>query len=235
MSDSEWGSDSGASNTEANVASALSMHLVKLMSSRLPSRVTHRRCAPTPVGGASSTRAALSSSSRATGEATRSQTRIDVCSVIRQALSQSQAQCPSANVDDIASRVAAALRQCGEGGDVARAVTRALADPLNEKLRESVLTGRLSPEELVALDELSLLSHTERERLERARQARLDQYSVEYFDRLNNTVTHMFTCPACESRECYAHFRSTDFVKWQGDDETPTLLRCCKCSLSFRQ
>ena len=71
--------------------------------------------------------------------------------------------------------------------------------------------------------------------LDKARTERLNQYSVEYLEKLNLTVTHMFTCPVCGSRDCYANFRSTDFVKWQGDDQTPTLLRCCKCSHSFRQ
>ncbi|KAG5503911.1 hypothetical protein GH5_04764 [Leishmania sp. Ghana 2012 LV757] len=235
MSDSEWNSDSGASDDEASASSALNRHLVQLVTLRHLPRVTHRRRAFTTGESAWATDAEISHQSRVTGEAPRTKGRIDLRSLIRQALSQSNTQCPSANVDDVASRVVAALRQSADGPEMARAVTCALADPLYEKLREDVLSGRLRPEDTVALDEVSLLNQSARAALEEARLERLNQQSVEYLERLRLTVTNMFTCPECGSCECYAHFRSTDFVKWQGDDQTPTLLRCCKCSLSFRQ
>ncbi|AYU79101.1 transcription elongation factor-like protein [Leishmania donovani] len=235
MSDSEWSSDSGVSNAEAIVAAALNMHLVELMTSQHPSRVSHRRPAYATSESTRASSAKISHKTRASGEAPRKQARVDISNLIRQALSQSGAHCPSANVDEVAGQVVAALRQRAGGAEVARAVTHALADPLNEELRESVLSGRLRPEELVALDEVSLLNQAERAVLEKARLERLNQHSVEYLERHNLTVTNMFTCPECGSRECYANFRFTDFVKWQGDDQTPTLLRCCRCSLSFRQ
>ncbi|CBZ27345.1 transcription elongation factor-like protein [Leishmania mexicana MHOM/GT/2001/U1103] len=235
MSDCEWSSDSGVSNAEAIAAAALNMHLVELVTLQHPSRVTRRRHVYPTSDDTKASSADISQPSRASGEAPRKHARIDISSLIRQALSQSGAHCPSANVDEVAGRVVAALKQRADGAEVARAVTRALADPLNGELRESVLSGRLRPEELVALDEVSLLNQAEREVLEKARLERLNQHSVEYLERLSLTVTNMFTCPECGSRECYANFRFTDFVKWKGDDQTPTLLRCCRCSLSFRQ
>ncbi|GET88863.1 transcription elongation factor-like protein [Leishmania tarentolae] len=235
MSESHWSSDSGASNPEAVAASTLNMHLVELMTLRHSSRVTRRRpaCATSEVPMKSSTE--ISREAGASGEAPRKQARIDISNLIRQALLQSSSCCSFARVNEATSQVVAALRQSGDGAEVARAVTRALADPLNEELRESVLSGPLCPEELVALDEVSLLNQSERAVRESARLERLNQHSVEYLERLSLTVTNMFTCPECGFGECYANFRSADFVKWQGDDPTPTLLRCCRCSLSFRQ
>ncbi|CAG9574486.1 transcription elongation factor-like protein [Leishmania major strain Friedlin] len=233
MSDSEWSSDSGVSNAEAIAAASLNKHLGELMTLQHPSRVTHRRPAYATSEGTTASSATISHTPRVSGEAPRKQARMDISSLIRQALSQSSAHCTSANVDEVAGRVVAALRQKAGGAEVARAVTRALADPLNEELRESVLSGLLRPEELVALDEVSLLNQAERSVLAKARRERLNQHSVEYLERLNLTVTNMLTCPECRSHECYANFRFTDFVKWQGDDQTPTLQRCCRCSVSF--
>ncbi|KAG5500662.1 hypothetical protein JIQ42_04681 [Leishmania sp. Namibia] len=235
ISNSEWNSDSGASDAEASASSALNRQLVELVTLRRLPRVTHRRRAFKTGESAWATDAEISHDSRVTGEAPRTKGLIELRSFIRQGLSQIKTRCPSANVDDVAGRVVAALRQSADGPEMARAVTCALADPLNEKLREDVFSGRLRPEDLVALDEVSLLNQPARAALEEARLERLNQQSVEYLERLRLTVTNMLTCPECGSRECYVHFRSTDFVKWQGDDQTSTMLRCCKCTFSLRQ
>ncbi|KAK7195773.1 transcription elongation factor-like protein [Novymonas esmeraldas] len=239
MSSSDWGSDSSASESAESGTCDVNRHLVELVATRPPPRVTQRRrqrsrsSSPTPSASGLSAEAA--GSGRTADAPPRQQARIDLPGLLRHALAQSSAECPSTDVDEVVRRVVLALRRSEDGAGMARAVTRALADPLNAQLRVDVLTGVVSPDELAALDEVRLMNPTARGEMERARTERLNQQSVEYLERLSLTVTHMFTCPACGSRECYANFRSTDFVKWQGDDATPTLLRCCKCALSFRQ
>ncbi|KAG5477674.1 hypothetical protein LSCM1_04967 [Leishmania martiniquensis] len=214
MSGSEWSSESGASDAERNASSALNIHLVELLTSSHLPRATYHRRALTTGDGAWAAFGKIIYLNPAKSESPHTQSRIDLRGLIQQALSQSRTRCPSVNADDMASRVAAALIRNADGAEMARAVTHALADPLNEKLRESVLTGRLRPEDLVALDEVSLLSEPARAALEKGRLERLNQQSVENLERLSLSVTNMFTCPECGARECYANFRSTDFVKW---------------------
>ncbi|CAJ1026693.1 hypothetical protein Q4I30_004270 [Leishmania utingensis] len=110
LSDSEWSSDSGASNAEVIASSALNMHLVELVTSRHLSRVTHHRRGYTTAECARAASSETSQSTCAIGEAPSKPARIDVRSLIRAALSQSSEQCPSTNVNDVASQVAAALR-----------------------------------------------------------------------------------------------------------------------------
>lgn len=236
MSGSDWTPDSSASDVEEDASSALNTHLVQLLAEQRTPRVTSRRHAA-PHASDTAGQAALTRSppTRSEREPPVKHPRIDVAGLVRQALSQSSAACPSADLDDVVGRVAEALRRSPDAAEVSRAVTKALTDPLNAALRERVLSGRLPPSELAALDEVSLLNPDARAALEKARLERLNQHSVEYLEKLSLTKTNLYTCPACGSQECYANFRSTDFVKWQGDDETPTLLRCCKCSFSFRQ
>lgn len=234
MSGSDWTpSDSGSDSDEA--ASALNARFVESLSQSHPPRVTQRRRRRHSP--------AISDAEKDEDEAVgtdpppRKPPRLDLVAMISAALKKDDGSClPSeASVGKLAAKIVEALRESSGGGEVARAVTQALADPLNVELRKSVLQGKITPTALVAMDEVSLLNPKDRERQERARLDRLNQHSVEYLEKLQYTVTHMFTCPACGSHECFANFRSTDFVKWQGDDQTPTLLRCCKCSHSFRQ
>lgn len=233
MSGSDWSPDESVTDSE-EAASALNTCLVEHIAQRHPPRVTQRRRsrplvkpdASQPVNEAVDA-----------DESPRKAPRFDLVTMIGNALRRGDVSLVPAesSVEELSAQIVEALRKSPDGGEVARAVTYALDDPLNVELRNAVLQGKLRPAELVELDEFSLLNPEERAAKDKARTERLNQYSVEYLEKLNLTVTHMFTCPVCGSRDCYANFRSTDFVKWQGDDQTPTLLRCCKCSHSFRQ
>lgn len=130
--------------------------------------------------------------------------------------------------------ILASISKSDDRAYTASAVLRGLTDPLNEQLRRDVLHGVISPGQLVALDDESLLNPGMRAKCQMDRAQRQEQQTVEFQQRLTSTVTSMFTCPSCGNKECYANFRSTDFVKWQGDDPTPTLLRCVKCQHSFK-
>ncbi|KPI88907.1 transcription elongation factor-like protein [Leptomonas seymouri] len=233
MSGSDWSPDEDVSDSY-EASSAMNIRFVDHLAQQGPSRVTQRRRSRSPMKPGADKHADEVIS---VGEVPRMKPRLDLVAMIGNALKKGDlGMLPSEmSAEKLSAQIVEALRRSSGGGEVARAVTQALADPLNVDLRNAVLKGEVSPEKLVTLDEVSLLNPKERAIQEKARRERLDQRSVEYVEKLSLTVTHMFTCPACGSRECFANFRSTDFVKWQGDDQTPTLLRCCKCSLSFRQ
>ncbi|CAD2219969.1 transcription elongation factor [Angomonas deanei] len=113
-------------------------------------------------------------------------------------------------------------------------IGKALSDPLNHSLRENLWTGKLSEEELVKMNEFELLNPVDRSALEEERKARLEQKTVAFIEELASVKTELYPCPQCGNKECYANFRSTDFVKWHGDDPTPTILKCKKCGHHFR-
>ncbi|KPA79015.1 transcription elongation factor-like protein [Leptomonas pyrrhocoris] len=233
MSGSDWDSDSDVSDSH-EIASAMNMCFVEHLAQQHAPRVTQRRRSRSPAGPEAnrSVREVVDADGTP-----RTQPRLDVVAMIGNALKKGDVRGLPAemSVEQLSAQIVEALRRSSGGGEVARAVTQALADPLNTDLRNAVLKGEMSPEKLVTLDELSLLNPKERAIREKARLDRLNQHSVDYLEKLSLTVTHMYTCPVCGSQDCFANFRSTDFVKWQGDDQTPTLLRCCKCAHSFRQ
>lgn len=244
MSGSDWSPDSSASDVD-EAPSALTTQTVEHATQEQSSmpQANERRRGRSPVAARddsnknSRSSSSSSSSSVKEGAPPNKKPRMDLASMIGAALRRGDVSLlpTDVTVEARAAQIVDALRQSGGGGEVAKAVTHALGDPLNKELRHAVLTGTMSPAALVALDEVSLLNIEKRAAQEKARLERLDQHSVEYLERLSLTVTNIYTCPACGSHECYANFRSTDFVKWGGDDQTPTLLRCCKCGHSFRR
>lgn len=235
MSGSDWSvSDDGVSDSD-EVACAMNTRFVEHLVQQHPPRVTQRRRSRSPTKPQPEKN--TKEEAVDVDAAPRKLPRFDLVAMISDALRKGDVALLPADmtVEKLSAQIVETMRKSPGGGEVARAVTQALADPLNVELRNDVLQGKLSPEELISLDETSLLNPQDRAVQEKARLDRLNQHSVEYLEKLSLTVTHMFTCPACGSHECFANFRSTDFVKWQGDDQTPTLLRCCKCSHSFRQ
>ncbi|EPY31956.1 transcription elongation factor [Strigomonas culicis] len=114
-------------------------------------------------------------------------------------------------------------------------IRKALVDPLNTELRSKILDRRISANSLVCMNEVEFLNPEARMRIEKARAERMEQKTVEYIERLTMTETTLFKCPSCGCSKCYANFRSTDYVKWQGDDPAPTLLKCTACSFTFKE
>lgn len=144
-------------------------------------------------------------------------------------------ECTVERLHRVAGDIETALKRLQEdSAEVAHGLVVSLSDPLNHELRSMVLSGAIPVDRLVRMDEESLLNPELRARRQRQRRIRLEQQTADFVDRLNATVTYMFECPACGGSDCFAQFRSADFVKWHGDDPTPTLLRCRLCSHSFR-
>lgn len=218
--ESDWASDTESSSAE-NADATLNNYFILLLTKPHPSRVTRRR-------------KSVASSSLLPLSTLQPLCLIDeVSAAFSKHISRSNGETTS-EIHRLSQAVVQALKGSDGGAEVALSVVRAIADPLNGDLRRRLFDGSLSPDALVALDEESLLNPQQRQQQTAARLARLNQQSVEYIERLSSTLTGLYTCPACGCRECYANFRSTDFVKWMGDDPTPTLLRCTACSMSFR-
>lgn len=138
-------------------------------------------------------------------------------------------------LNTIVDEILTAIKSSSDRVVTAGLIRNGLADPLNTKLRRDILERRTTAGDLVDMNDLDWLNPVERERVDKERQERMSQKTVEYMERLSMTVTTIFKCPSCGCGECYANFRSTDFVKWQGDDPHPTLLRCTKCGFTFKE
>lgn len=239
MPDSDWSGDSEA--VEADLVGAINSHFVAVLSrAKVSPRPTQRRRSKVPsdaargAGNSSDDQRSLILTSTSRGKKRpRINLHESMCTALR---TGGSGDALSGNViDRVATGIVHALKVVPDRAEVAHLIFRSLSDPLNTGLRESVLAGLTTPSDLVAMDEESLLNPETREERQRQRRERLEQKTVAYVESLTSTVTHLFACPSCGGRKCHAQFRSTDFVKWHGDDPTPTLLTCVKCSHSFRQ
>lgn len=246
LSESDWSSEVEG---PSELNSAINAHFVRLMSSDFRSvRVATRRRYPrqwsTPEGHQARQARALWGGAVGLSLATSGpgagakRNRVGLREMLCGALTvgeESKATMEGTAVDELAKQIVSAIRESEDSAEIASAIVRNLSDPLNTALRHSVLSGEVTPQALVEMDEEQLLNPELRRIRREQRLERLEQKSVEFVQRLTSVVTHLYKCPECGGEECYANFRNADFVKWHGDDPNPTLLTCTKCGFSFRQ